>query len=387
MTWVYPVQEAVETTRVGIARAFYWVAGTLLAGATLVVIVTVATGASRSPVVAFAALGALVLCVLVVRFAPRLSPPTLVALLLVAIAGCAGVAWSMLPPGALAAGETSYPLIAASISMTLTAGAADRWTGYVGTIIGYVASQGGIYLGLGLVGVLAPFSGASLGTAIVVAVFHALLHRARSSARSATEGLERAGKSSVAHAERAALEIRSRALLHDTVLGELVALGLTKPGPLAERALSSIRASLALVGELPPPRTDDRSPVALGELLERMRQSGLAVLVEGDTASIEGAAPEVRDGLFAALEQCLVNVVRHAEVGRAEVSFVRSGDWLTVTVVDDGIGFDEASVAEDRFGLRESVQGRIAALGGSTRVLSSPGNGTVVVLTIPLAGA
>ncbi|CAN5395594.1 hypothetical protein BH10ACT7_BH10ACT7_01080 [soil metagenome] len=387
MTWVYPVREAVETTRLGIARAFYWVAGALLAGASLVVIVTVAVGASRSPVVAFAALGALVLCVLVVRFAPRLSPPTLVALLLVGIAGCTGVAWSMFPAGAIAAGASTYPLIAASISITLTGGAADRWTGYIGTIIGYVASQAGIYLGLGLAGEIAPFGGASLVAAIVVAMFHALLSRARSSARAATEGLERAAMSSVADAERAALEIRSRALLHDTVLGELVALGLMKPGPLGERALASIRASLALVGDMPPPRANDDAPAALGDLLERMRQNGLAVLVEGDTASVALAVPEVRDGLFAALEQCLVNVVRHAGVGRAEVSFVHNGDWLTVTVVDDGVGFDEATVADDRFGLRESVTGRIAALGGSTRVLSSPGNGTVVVLTVPLAHA
>jgi signal transduction histidine kinase len=79
-------------------------------------------------------------------------------------------------------------------------------------------------------------------------------------------------------------------------------------------------------------------------------------------------------------------VVRHAGVVRAEVSFVDSGDNLTVTVVDDGAGFDEATVAEDRFGLRDSVRGRIAAIGGSTRVLSSPGNGTVVVITVPLGG-
>jgi signal transduction histidine kinase len=57
-------------------------------------------------------------------------------------------------------------------------------------------------------------------------------------------------------------------------------------------------------------------------------------------------------------------------------------DALTVRVVDRGCGFDTA-MPSTGFGLPWSVVARMRAVGGGTRVLSAPGDGTTVQLTWP----
>ncbi len=82
----------------------------------------------------------------------------------------------------------------------------------------------------------------------------------------------------------------------------------------------------------------------------------------------------------------LTNVARHARASSVEVSITQDGPLVTVTVRDDGIGFDPA-VAEGQpghyglLGLRERA--RIA--GGSLEVESAPGAGTTLRLRVPAA--
>jgi signal transduction histidine kinase len=73
-------------------------------------------------------------------------------------------------------------------------------------------------------------------------------------------------------------------------------------------------------------------------------------------------------------------VARHADTRAARVTARRTGEGVTVEVCDGGRGFDPAAVPSHRRGLRESVYGRMRAVGGSARAVSSPGAGTRVVL-------
>ena len=103
------------------------------------------------------------------------------------------------------------------------------------------------------------------------------------------------------------------------------------------------------------------------------------VVVVGDTVPDDGA-----DALLAATREALVNAVTH---GRAPVSLyleVRD-DALEVFVRDRGGGFDVDQVPGDRFGVRESIVGRVRRRGGTASVTSSPERGTEIHVVMPTA--
>jgi signal transduction histidine kinase len=59
-------------------------------------------------------------------------------------------------------------------------------------------------------------------------------------------------------------------------------------------------------------------------------------------------------------------------------------DGLNAYVRDRGKGFDPAAVLGDRRGIADSIIGRMARVGGVASIRSGPGEGTEVVLRLPL---
>jgi signal transduction histidine kinase len=100
-------------------------------------------------------------------------------------------------------------------------------------------------------------------------------------------------------------------------------------------------------------------------------------------------APEVEIALFRLVQEAITNIARHA---RAETVLVQASiedEVLTIEIEDDGIGFDPVSVTEaDARGRGLGLMGmreRVDLLGGTFHLDSSPGAGTVVLLTVPIA--
>jgi signal transduction histidine kinase len=86
----------------------------------------------------------------------------------------------------------------------------------------------------------------------------------------------------------------------------------------------------------------------------------------------------------AAVAAALHNVDRHAgPTARAWVLVDDEGDAVTVSVRDDGAGFDPAAVPSGRLGVAQSIEGRVRDAGGTATVVSSPGRGTEVELRVP----
>jgi signal transduction histidine kinase len=139
---------------------------------------------------------------------------------------------------------------------------------------------------------------------------------------------------------------------------------------------------LPLLRDEPEPSSDGEAArlVAIGAA------GGTRLRLEGDLAALDAVADPAGSALRAALEQCVVNVARHAGVAEAWLAVAASATEVSVTVVDEGVGFDPDAVPHDRLGLSESVRGRIERCGGSVRVWSSPGSGTSVHLVVPRGG-
>lgn len=88
--------------------------------------------------------------------------------------------------------------------------------------------------------------------------------------------------------------------------------------------------------------------------------------------------------LVDAAYEALTNVAKHSGVAEAIVRASVSDRELTVSVLDQGCGFDPDHVQRG-VGLTESIGSRIREVGGRVCVDSSPGAGTCVELSVPLS--
>jgi signal transduction histidine kinase len=158
---------------------------------------------------------------------------------------------------------------------------------------------------------------------------------------------------------------------------------------LASNAASELRS---LIFELRPPALDpDGLLPALRKHLDLLgRTHHLDVDLHGD--GVADLPAEVEADLYRVAQEALNNVVRHASATSATVSLAVSvsastdgGRTVTLTVADDGAGFDPGArrIRGHRLGLT-SMLARTARHGGSTRVTSAPGRGTTVVAEIPI---
>jgi two-component system sensor histidine kinase DegS len=98
--------------------------------------------------------------------------------------------------------------------------------------------------------------------------------------------------------------------------------------------------------------------------------------------------PRTKIFLFRIVQEALNNVQKHAKATEVSVHLEVTPDVLTVTVSDNGVGFDVDAVSGDpdkwdHFGLRGIVE-RARLVGGEGRVESEKGAGTLVTVRVPL---
>jgi len=94
--------------------------------------------------------------------------------------------------------------------------------------------------------------------------------------------------------------------------------------------------------------------------------------------------PEVEAAVYFCCLEALQNAAKHAGDGaRATVELADRDGVLEFEVLDDGHGFD-TSAAQASAGL-QNMTDRVGALGGKLQIDSSPGQGTKIRGTIPLA--
>lgn len=120
---------------------------------------------------------------------------------------------------------------------------------------------------------------------------------------------------------------------------------------------------------------------ALGEAatdVEELHGVRVEVATAGDAELDDSAAQ-----LVLAAREALTNAAKFSGVDEISVYAEASDDEIAVFVRDRGAGFDPAAVAADRRGISESIEGRMARAGGRALVVSAPGTGTEVELTLP----
>jgi len=137
-----------------------------------------------------------------------------------------------------------------------------------------------------------------------------------------------------------------------------------------------------IAADLRPSILDDLGiTAALEQQLRRLRESTgiattLTVSVEPQIDMLTGVT------LYRIAQEALANVVRHAEATAVEVSLVVNEGRAVLTIRDDGRGMPQSIDAASLglLGIRE----RAELLGGSVAIDSPPGEGTMIIATLPL---
>jgi signal transduction histidine kinase len=129
--------------------------------------------------------------------------------------------------------------------------------------------------------------------------------------------------------------------------------------------------------------------------------SALEQLVEGaasrtkTTIDMEGGAvgrlpPAVETVLYRITQEALANALRHAQAKRVRIRVWRDGSEVTLSVEDDGVGFDTQTCCQRGTGARPSglglvgIRERAESVGGVLALRSAPGQGLEVRVRIPV---
>jgi len=158
-----------------------------------------------------------------------------------------------------------------------------------------------------------------------------------------------------------------------------------------QRGLRLLRDSVAearrLIQGLIPVVLDERGLVASVENLVSRIGSDHELQIELTTKiNFVHLTPAVEMVVLRIVQEALNNVWRHSQSPRAEVRVTQTDHDLRVGIQDWGIGFDPAEVKKTRYGLA-GMKERARLFGGTTEIDSSPGHGTRIIVTLPLADA
>lgn len=159
-----------------------------------------------------------------------------------------------------------------------------------------------------------------------------------------------------------------------------------------ELAALTLQEARAAISGLRPPVLDDLGlSGGLASLARSIPQVGIDLDIRTDLA--ETRLPDhIELALYRIAQECLQNVVKHAEATRARLTFTmirgNRGEAARLEIVDDGVGFDtlEHPLGSDEmggYGLLSMAE-RAEIVGGRLNIRSRPGSGTTVTATIPV---
>ena len=156
-----------------------------------------------------------------------------------------------------------------------------------------------------------------------------------------------------------------------------------------ERSAQGVQVEMqALLQQLRP------APLENTSLLEALHtQAQVLGLRTGAHVEVDLAAlpepdrflPGTQEAIFRLVQEAFANIARHARARTIWLTLGRASQALHLTVRDDGQGFDPARVRSG-IGL-SNLRERTRALQGHLAIRSQPGQGTTVLITIPLVEA
>jgi signal transduction histidine kinase len=201
--------------------------------------------------------------------------------------------------------------------------------------------------------------------------------------------------------ERKDERMRISSELHDAILQCLVKIGLS--ASLLDRDLppdSPGREDLAeLIDDTNFSKEElrriihdlQRSPLGRGGLIPTLRalardlQLDWQIRVSVEAPDALQLPADTQIVAYQVAREALINALKHAKAAEIKVRVQDEGAWITLSIVDDGVGFEPGSVdPSSHFGLG-LLRERLRLAGGEFGLTSQPGNGTSVLVRLPLS--
>jgi two-component system nitrate/nitrite sensor histidine kinase NarX len=154
--------------------------------------------------------------------------------------------------------------------------------------------------------------------------------------------------------------------------------------PAIQDAYNTLRQALVGLREdsIAQDRFGEELKISLQDFQEK---SNVAASLEVDDSCLSEISKEEQIQLLRITQESLTNVRKHAEATAAEVSLTKNGEMITLSISDDGKGFDPANVVEDGTPhlCLKIMRGRVERVGGSLTIQSQPDHGTQIIVRVP----
>jgi ligand-binding sensor domain-containing protein/signal transduction histidine kinase len=163
----------------------------------------------------------------------------------------------------------------------------------------------------------------------------------------------------------------------------------TEASQQVDRTRALVREGLAdarrSIWDLRNTGTQATLPSRLTNLVEQSSTGHLktAISIGGTYRAL---APSLENEVFRIAQEAMANVVRHSQATHATVALRYDPNELTLSIIDNGIGFQPADLtlsARGHFGI-QGMRERSDQIGGTLNVESTPGGGSTVTLRAPL---
>lgn len=150
-------------------------------------------------------------------------------------------------------------------------------------------------------------------------------------------------------------------------------------------AMEQARATLAdarrAIDDLRQSSLDDLDSALRLEISRFTNATGIPILFHAD--QIPPLPAPVTETLVRAVAEALTNVANHAQAHNVAVDVRMKDKSLSVTIQDDGRGFDASAIPSGHYGIL-GIKERVRLVNGSFEIQSNNGKGTTIRIDIPI---
>ncbi len=189
--------------------------------------------------------------------------------------------------------------------------------------------------------------------------------------------------------------------LHDGVIQSIYAVGLTlestrlvlpegsdEASQLLDLAVDGLNDAIRdirnFILDLRPRRFRGNLSMGIGQLLREFQANTMIGVEQTVGESIDNLPSSQARAIFLTTQEALANIARHAKATHVTLLLARVADSVTLTISDNGRGFDMQDESRRIGHGLANMQSRAEGLLGRFTIVSAPGEGTTITLHLPI---